>query len=60
MCQHEIILPIKCLLYIAGEYLINFLALCHRKETLDQLIGNLATQSSDTGTVFIYKTNRQH
>ena len=36
--------------YFAGEYLIHFLALCHRKETLDQLIGSLASSTADAGS----------
>ncbi|XP_060585547.1 rab3 GTPase-activating protein catalytic subunit-like [Ruditapes philippinarum] len=41
----------QCLL---GEYLINFLALCHRKETLDQLIGGFGSEmreSDSTGEI---------
>lgn len=35
----------QCLL---GEYLINFLALCHRKETLDQLLGGLSSEMRES------------
>ncbi|XP_052237519.1 rab3 GTPase-activating protein catalytic subunit-like isoform X2 [Dreissena polymorpha] len=41
----------QCLL---GDYLTRFLALCHRKETLEQLLGNLAQEmrpSDSTGDI---------
>lgn len=35
--------------FFLGEYLIDFLALCHRKETLDQLIGGFGSEMRESG-----------